>query len=96
MKRTSITLIIVFMVALCTRQIVIYSVDDREGGTYLLVLNVCGDSHDAFSPNTETPCINEHVFEFVTHPFSRYLTPAFMRFDSLPASERDHPPRFLA
>jgi hypothetical protein len=97
MKRTSVTLIIAFIASLCTQQVVSYSVNDREGESYLLTLNVCAASHDALSQDNGTPCISEHVFEFVTYAsLSRYLTPALVRFDSLPASERDYPPRFLA
>ena len=97
MKRTSVTLIIAFIALLCTQQVVSYSVNDREGASYLLTLNVCTASHDALSQDNGTPCISEHVFEFVPHAcLSRYLTPAFVRFDYLPPSERAHPPRFLA
>jgi len=96
MKKTSVILIIAIIASLCTQQVVSSSVSDREG-MVLLMLNVCGVSHDTFSSDTETPCINERVSEFVPHAsLSRHLIPAFMRFDSLPASERDRPPRFSA
>jgi hypothetical protein len=97
MKRTSVTLIIAFIASLCTQQVVCYSINDREGESYLLTLNVCAASHDALSQDNGTPCITESVFEFVTHAqLSRYPTPAFVGFDYLPPSERAHPPRFLA
>lgn len=96
MKRASITLILAFIVSLCTQQVVSYPVNDREKGAYLLTLNVCAASHNALSQDNGTSCISEHVFELVTHAsLNRYLIPSFVRFDSLPASERDHPPRYL-
>jgi hypothetical protein len=95
MKRTSIVLIIAFIASLFTQQVVIYSADDSEGGTYLMTLNVCGGPHDALSQYSDTPYVSEYVFLFEPHArVSRYLMPAAVQYDSLPASEKDHPPRF--
>jgi hypothetical protein len=95
MKRTAVFLIIALITSLFSQEIVSYSVDDGEGKVCLMALNVCAGSHDALSQNTNTPCVSECVFLFEPHAtVSWYLIPATVRYDSLPASEKDHPPRF--
>ena len=95
MKGTSIFLIIAFIASLFTQQIVIYSVDDSEGRTYLMTLNVCAGSNDALSQDTDTPGVSESVFLLEPHVrVSWHLMPVAVQYDSLPASEKDHPPKF--
>ncbi len=95
MKRISVVLIIAFMTSLFTQQVVIYSVDDNEKQAYLMTLNVCAGSPDAFSQNMNTPYLSERVILFEPHVCANwYLMPAAVQYDSLPASEKDHPPRF--
>jgi hypothetical protein len=96
MKRISVILIIAFMTSFFTQQVGIYSVDDNEKRAYLMTLNVCAGSHDAFSQNMNTPYVSERVFLFEPHVCANwYLMPAAAQYDSLPASEKYHPPRFL-
>ena len=95
MTTTSVFLIIAFLTSLFTQQIVIYSIDDGEERSYLMTLNVCAGSHDVLSQDTNTPCVSERVFLFEPHVFvSWYLMPAAVQYVSLPASDKDHPPRF--
>jgi hypothetical protein len=97
MKTTSFFLIIAFVTSLFTQQIVSYSIDDGEGSVYLMTLNVCEGSQDTFSQDTNTPCVSERVFLREPHTrVSWYLMPSSVQYDSLPAAEKDHPPRFTA
>src|SRR5512143_3989290 len=95
MERASVFLIIAFMTSLFTQQVFIYSVDDGEKRVYLMTRNVCAGAHDALSQDTNTPCVSEQVFLFKPHFCTCwYLMPASLQFAFLPASEKDHPPRF--
>lgn len=95
MKVTSIILIIAFIASIFTQLDVIYSVDDDEERVYLVTLNVCAGSHDALSQDTDTPGVSERMFWIEPHTrISRHLISASVGYDSLPASEKDHPPKF--
>jgi hypothetical protein len=95
MKGTSIFLIIAFFASLFAQQNVIYFVDDDEERVYLVTLNVCASSHDALSQDTDTSGVSECMFWIEPHArISRYLISASVGYNSLPASEKYHPPRF--